>query len=188
MAKENALDLVSPHLFYDQTGRQFLVTWASTIAQNAIQAFQEEVENNPRIWYSTTRDLQTFSDPKVLFDPNYSVKDAMLVQDGSRFALVHNDNARPMQCLRVAFSNSPLGPWGPRSDAFTVRFTDSPAAVKLGEEWWIYNANTETGTEGLVKTRGLQEFRDASHNVAAQNIRLTSIVEVGRALLDGLLQ
>src|SRR6185503_15997771 len=99
MGKENALDLVSPHLFYDQVGRQFVVTWASTIAQNAIQAFQEEIENNPRIWCSTTRDFQTFSDPKVLFDPNYSVKDAMLLRDGERFVLLHNDNSRPTQSL-----------------------------------------------------------------------------------------
>jgi pectinesterase len=189
MAKENALDLASPHLFYDQTERRFVVTWASTIAQNAIQAFQEEVENNPRIWYATTRDFQTFSDPQVLFDPNYSVKDAMLLKNGARFALVHNDNARPMQSLRVAFSDGLLGPWGPRSDAFTARFTDSPAAVKLGEEWWIYDANTQTGAAGLVKTRGFQEFTDASGHVQAPlNMRLISIVEAGRALLQGLLK
>jgi hypothetical protein len=166
-----------------------VATWASTIAQNAIQAFQEEVENNPRIWYATTRDFRTFSDPQVLFDPNYSVKDAMLLQDGARFALVHNDNTRPMQSLRVAFSDGLLGPWGPRSDAFTARFTESPAAVRLGEEWWIYNANSQTGAAGLVKTRGFQEFTDASGRVQApKGLRLISVMEVARALLDGLLK
>ena len=52
------------------------------MAANSIQSFQEEVDNNPRIFYATTRDFETFSDPALLFDPNYSVKDAVLLNDG----------------------------------------------------------------------------------------------------------
>src|ERR1017187_5344939 len=55
MAGKNALDLDSPAVFHD--GSQFIVTWSCTIARNFIQAFQEDVESNPRIWYATTRDF-----------------------------------------------------------------------------------------------------------------------------------
>ena len=58
------------------------------------------MDNNPRIFYATTRDFETFSDPALLFDPNYSVKDAVLLNDGNRLALLHNDNTTPMQNLR----------------------------------------------------------------------------------------
>src|ERR1019366_3749137 len=54
MAGKSALDLNSPNLFHD--GSQFIVTWSCTIARNFIQAFQEDVEDNPRIWYAITRD------------------------------------------------------------------------------------------------------------------------------------
>ncbi len=49
MAAKDALDLEAPNLFYDEPGKQFLVTWSCTLARNAIQAFQEDVEHNPRI-------------------------------------------------------------------------------------------------------------------------------------------
>ena len=49
---KGALDLLSPNLFWD--GNQFVVTWSCTIAKNFIQAFQEDVENSPRIWYAMT--------------------------------------------------------------------------------------------------------------------------------------
>jgi len=92
--------------------------------RNAIQAFQEDVEHNPRIWYATTRDFVTYSAPQVLFDNNYAVRDAQILRDGVRYILLHNDNTRPMQNLRVAFLNSPTGPWGPSTNAFTAKFTD----------------------------------------------------------------
>jgi hypothetical protein len=41
----------------------------------------------------------------------------------------------------------------------------------------------------LVKTRGFQEFTDASGRVQApKGLRLISVMEVARALLDGLLK
>src|SRR6202034_1624512 len=94
-AQQNALDVSSPHLYWDADHTQFIVTWASTMAANSIQAFQEEVDANPRIWYATTRDFQSFSEPKLLFDPNYASKDGVLLKAGSTFALLHTDNTIP---------------------------------------------------------------------------------------------
>ena len=78
MAKQDALDLASPNLFYDEVSRRFVVTWASTISKNFIQSFQEEVDDNPRIWYTTTRDFQVFSDAEHCCRPNYSVRDGAI--------------------------------------------------------------------------------------------------------------
>jgi hypothetical protein len=191
MAKQNALDLASPHIYYNEARRNFIVTWSSTIAANAIQSFQEEVETNPRIWYATTRDFESFSNPQLLFDPNYSVRDAVLLKIGERFALLHNDNTRPMQNLRVAFSDTPLGPWGPSGDAFTDKFRGRPSAVKLGDEWWIYHTNprSATGTLGLVTTRDFRTFTDLSARVSfpgGENVG--SVLQISRSLLDGLLK
>jgi pectinesterase len=167
MAGKNALDLNSPHVFYD--GTQFIVTWSCTIAKNFIQAFQEDVENNPRIWYATTRDFETFSEPQLLFDNNYAVRDAQILQVGNRYALLHNDNTWPMQNLRVAFSESPLGPWGPSSDAFTAKGTASPVAIRSGDEWWIYHSG------GLLRTRDFWSFTEVP---LPAGIRPVSVLEL----------
>ena len=100
MAKQDALDVVSPRLYWD--GTRFLITWGSTMAVNSIQSFQEEVDNNPRIFYAATQDFETFTEPALLFDPNYSVKDAVMLPMGAGFALLHNDNTTPVHALRVA--------------------------------------------------------------------------------------
>jgi len=175
MAGTNALDLNSPNLFYD--GSQFIVTWSCTISKNFIQAFQEDVESNPRIWYATTSDFETFSDPQLLFDNNYAVRDAQIIQLGTRYALLHNDNTWPMQSLRVAFADSPRGPWGPSTDALTAKGTASPAAIRSGDEWWIYHSG------GLVRTRDFWSFTEGPQPAA---IRPVSVIEVPRALATAL--
>jgi hypothetical protein len=175
MAGKDALDLSSPNLFHD--GSQFIVTWSCTIAKNFIQAFQEDVESNPRIWYATTRDFETFSDPQLLFDNNYAVRDAQILQFGTRFALLHNDNTWPMQNLRVAFSDNPRGPWGPSSDAFSAKGTAWPAAIRSGGESWIYHSG------GLVRTRDFWSFTEVP---LPTGVRPVSVIEVPRAVAAGL--
>jgi len=124
MAGQNALDLESPNLFYDESNKEWIVTWSCTLVRNAIQAFQEDVEHNPRIWYATTRDFVTYSAPQVLFDNKLRRPRRADPPRRRAYILLHNDNTRPMQNLRVAFSNSPTGPWGPSTNAFTAKFTD----------------------------------------------------------------
>jgi pectinesterase len=182
MAKQNALDVTSPHLYFD--GNQFIITWASTMAANSIQAFQEEVDTNPRIWYSTTHDFQSFSDPKVLFDPNYSVKDAVLIQDGAKFALLHNDNTIPNHSLRVAFGTTLLGPWGPSRDAFTEKFFENPNAIPLYGEWWIYDTKTSTGATALQKTRDFWNYTDSGTVRFPNGLRIAGVFEVPDSIPD----
>jgi hypothetical protein len=175
MAGKNALDLNSPNLFHD--GNQFIVTWSCTIAKNFIQAFQEDVETNPRIWYATTRDFETFAEAQLLFDNNYAVRDAQILRLGTRYALLHNDNTWPMENVRVAFSDSPRGPWGPSTDAFTAKGTASPAAVRSGDEWWIYHSG------GLVRTHDFWSFTEVP---LPAGVRPTSVIEVPRAVAAAL--
>jgi pectinesterase len=175
MGGKNALDLNAPNLFYD--GSQFLVTWSCTISRNFIQSFQEDVETNPRIWYATTRDFETFSDPQLLFDNNYAVRDAQILQLGTRYALLHDDSTGPVQNLRVAFADSPLGPWGPSTDGFGAKGTASPAAIRSGDEWWIYHSG------GLLRTRDFWSFAEVPLPAA---MRPVSVIEVPRALAAGL--
>lgn len=188
MANQEALDLASPNLSYDEVSRRFVITWASTIDKNFIQSFQEPVDDNPRIWYATTRDFGTFTNPELLFDPNYSVKDGVILEDRGHYVLLHNDNTRPMLNLRTSISSTPFGPWGPSSDAFTNKFTASPAPIQSGREWWIFYTNTETGTVGLLKTRDFRTFQDASSQVAFPEGRHpVSILKISRTILDQLL-
>ena len=173
MAGRDSLDLSAPNVFHD--GKQFIITWSSTIAKNFIQAFQEEVDDNPRIWFATTKDFQSFSDPQLLFDNNYAVREAQILAVDGRYALLHTDSTGPMKNLRIAFAASPLGPWGASSDAITARGTTAPAAVRSGDEWWIYNSG------GMVRTRDFWNFTDVS---LPASMRPISVIEVPKALVN----
>ncbi len=174
MASQNALDLQAPNLFFD--GTQVIVTWSCTIAKNFIQAFQEDVEANPRIWYATTRDFATYSAPKLLFDNNYAVRDAQILHLTGRYALLHNDNTWPTASLRIAFGETPLGPWGPSTDAFTPKGTAAPAALAAGGEWWIFHSG------GGVHTRDFWTFQEMPPSAVLPS----AIIEVPRAFAAAL--
>jgi pectinesterase len=160
MASRDALNLESPEAFYNPAAQHFVVAWSSTLGGNAIQSFQEPVDDNPRVWFATTRDFETFSAPRLLFDNNYSVNDAVLVHLQTRYALVHADSSGQAEDLRVAFSRQPAGPWGPSSDAFSEHGVECPSVIRSGEEWWIYDVNTRSGAPGLLRTRDFWTFVD----------------------------
>ena len=170
---ENALDFESPNLFYDAASAQFIVTFSCTLARNAIQAFQEDTEHNPRVWYSTTKDFATFSPPKLLFDNNYAARDAQILKAGSRYGLLHTDITWPVHALRIAWSDSPYGPWGPSTDAFTNKGTDTPSATLTAGVWSIRFLDAQTRVPHLYQTRDFWSFTDLGALPAPPGGRLT---------------
>jgi pectinesterase len=159
MANRDAINVQSPSLFYHEAGREFVITWASTIRQNFFQSYQEPLEDNPRIWYSVTKDFVDFAPAQVLFDPGYAVRDAVIVREGTRYALLHQDSRRAIQQLRVTFGLSPTGPWGPSSGTFPERAASRPSIVRSGDRWLIAYL-TGSGIEGYLTTQDFLSFRD----------------------------
>ena len=98
------------------------MSWASTIAANFFQAYQEPVEDSPRLFFARTKDFKTYTTPQLLFDPGYTVRYGMIVRDCTRYALLHEDSRYEVRQLRVAFSDNPTGPWGPSSDTIGEGF------------------------------------------------------------------
>ena len=117
----------APEIFYD--GGQFLITWASTIPGRFPDKLEKQ-DNNHRLYFTTTRDFTNFTPAKLFFHPGFGVIDPFILNDGSRYVLVCKDNSRPNLNLRVAFAESPLGPWDHVSEPFTPRFTEGPSALK----------------------------------------------------------
>ncbi|MBN2183542.1 MAG: polysaccharide deacetylase family protein [Sedimentisphaerales bacterium] len=152
--------VLAPELFYDDTQRQFLIIWASTILPNYYQAFQEPTNDNSRLWQTTTRDFETFTQAEIFFEPGYSVKDGLLIKDGSRYALIHKDDRSMMENLRVAFGVKSSGPWGQSCDLFTDGLSEGPSVLRIGSEWIIYYYMYEENRYGAIKTTDFRTFTD----------------------------
>ncbi len=73
----------APEAFYDDKLGAYVVFWASML----YGADDPEHKSNSynRMMYATTRDFYTFSEPKVWFDPGYSVIDSPMIKQGDAY-------------------------------------------------------------------------------------------------------
>jgi hypothetical protein len=152
----------APELFYDEDNKQYIIIWASTIPFRFPKKLEEE-DNNHRMYYTTTKDFQTFSPTKLFIDPDFSVIDAVIVKrKANDFVLVLKDNTRPMRNIKVAFAPTALGPYTNISEPFTGNFTEGPSVAKVGSEYLIYFDSYRDKKYGSVKTADFKAFSDVS--------------------------
>ena len=128
----------APEIFYDDEQEQYIIIWASCIPGRFERGIEED-SNNHRMYAVTTKHFMKFSETKLFLDPKFSVIDAVIVKRAAKdYVLVLKDNTRPERNIRVAFSDSPMGPWKNISRPFTDNFTEGPSVVKVKDDWLIY--------------------------------------------------
>ena len=155
----------APELFYDDAQEQFVVIWASCIPGRFEKGLEED-SNNHRMYATTTKDFKSFTDTKLFLDPGFSVIDAVIVKRAANdYVLVLKDNTRPERDIKVAFSNSPLGPWQNVSKAFTDNFTEGPSVVKVKDDWLIYYDSYRKKIYEASSTRDFVHFTNITDKV-----------------------
>ena len=106
-----------------------------------------------------------------------------------RYVLVLKDNTRPQRNIRVALSESPLGPWKNISGPFTEKFTEGPSAVKIGEDWIIYFESYHARHYSAAKTRDFKTFTDITKEITfPEGHKHGTALQIPREVLDGLLR
>jgi hypothetical protein len=155
----------APELFYDDENDIFIIIWASTIPFRFEKGEEEELSNH-RMYYTTTLDFVTFSPARLFLDPGFSIIDAVIIKRGTQdYVLVLKDNTRPNRNLRVAFSQSPLGPYTEISETFTRQFTEGPTILKKENDWLIFYEAYRERLYGAVKTSDFKSFTDISNEI-----------------------
>lgn len=156
----------APELFYDDEAEQFIIIWASTIPFRFPKGAEEE-DNNHRMYYTTTKDFNTFSDTKLFLDPGFSVIDAVIVKRALHdYVLVLKDNTRPERNIKVAFADHPLGPYANISKPFTDNFTEGPSVVKVKDQWLIYFDSYKKKIYDAVATKDFKTFTPATQSIS----------------------
>lgn len=153
----------APELFYDDIKKEFVVVWSSCIPNRYSKGIEDE-DNNHRLYYITTKDFNTISDTKLLYDPGFSSIDATIVKRGKKdYVLVFKDNTRPSRNLKVAFASSPTGPYSKASDAFTESFTEGPTVEKIHNDYYVFFDAYRNFNYGVAKTSDFKKFTDVSN-------------------------
>jgi hypothetical protein len=98
----------APEWFYDRKSGDFVLLWSSSFADAGWK--------QSRIWWTHTRDWQTFAPAKVLFAPPYSAIDATLIEHGGTYYLFHKEEefgaaTGERRAIRLATSQQLAGPY-----------------------------------------------------------------------------
>src|ERR1051325_10708844 len=109
----------APELFHDDTGNRWLILWSSTVGGKFPESDASGDSGfNHRIYYTATKDFDTFSESKLFYDPGFNCIDATLFRAGDKFYLFFKDERKkPLQKnLRYAVAQNVEGPFGPSSE------------------------------------------------------------------------
>jgi Glycosyl hydrolases family 43 len=179
----------APELFYDDEDKQFIIIWASTIPLRFEKGVEAE-DNNHRMYYVTTKDFKAFSSTKLYLDPKFSVIDAVIVKRAAKdYVLVLKDNTRPERNIKVAFANTPLGPWENISKPFTEKFTEGPAVAKVKDGYLIYYDVYQNKRYGASFTKDFKTFVRADSLISVPDgHKHGTIFKTNKKVLNGLLK
>ena len=179
----------APEIFYDDDNDQFIIVWASTIP-GRFPVGTETENNNHRLYYTITRDFQTFSKEKLFYDPGFSAIDAEIIKRGKNdYVMVVKDNTRPNRNIKVAFATTPIGPYTAASAPFTENFTEGPTVAKAGNNYLIYYDAYREKIFGAQVTTDFKTFTNITKQVdVPQGHKHGTIFKTTKKVLDNLKQ
>jgi len=161
-SEPTTVNVWAPEIFYDDENKQFIIIWASTIPFRFAKGIEEE-ENNHRMYAVTTADFVKFSKPQLFLDPGFSVIDAVIVKRAAKdYVLVLKDNTRPNRNLKIAYSNSALGPYTNISESFSPKLTEGPTVLQKDGKYLIYYDAYGDKKYTSLSTADFKKFEDIS--------------------------
>lgn len=154
----------APELFYDDVKQQYLIVYTAQVNDGTCTGRRNENGDYHRMYYVTTRDFNTFSEPRLFYDAGYSCIDGIIVKRGTNdYVLVAKDNRKANSNLRVAFAKQAEGPYSiPLSQPFTSIFAEGPSVSKVGDTYYIYYDLYRRFTYGASMTKDFIHFTEAT--------------------------
>jgi hypothetical protein len=166
-----AFNTWAPELFYDDAKKQWLIFWASTIPAKFTETIPTRGGDrggggvlNHRMYYVTTKDFQTFSDTKLLYDPGFNCIDATMqkIPSGKYMMVIKDETVAPTAAknLRMAFADSPEGPWGKASAPISppTLWVEGPTINRVNDEWYVFYDAYRNSAYGAIKTKDFEKW------------------------------
>lgn len=181
----------APELFYDEKKEQYLIFWASTIADRFNEtAGQAEESWNHRIYYTTTKDFKVFSETKIFVEPGFNIIDATISKsDNQFFMIIKNETLlpEPKKSLHILFSDN-LYDWNvPISEAISGKWVEGPTVTKFKNNWIVYFDQYRKQSYGAIRSSDLSSWEDISRDISFPNgIRHGSVFKVSDKILSRL--
>ncbi|APZ46064.1 beta-galactosidase [Polaribacter reichenbachii] len=171
MEKENATrNTWAPEITYQASKKEYMIYWSSTVFGKFPETqITEDQGYNHRIYYTKTKDFETFTETKLLYDPGFNAIDASIQKDGNRFIMFLKDETKkPIQKnLKVSFAKKITGPYTKASKAITGNYwSEGPTAIKIKGSWIVYFDKYRDHKYGAVKSLDLKNWEDISDQIS----------------------
>jgi glycosyl hydrolase family 43 len=165
-----ALNTWAPEIFYDSIKTRYQIVWASTIpGRFPGDTIGGGGKYNHRLYYTTTKDFRTFEPAKLLYDKGFSVIDADIIKDGTRYVMFLKDERErpPQKNIRLAYAERPEGPWSQATRPITGDYwAEGPTALRVGDEWILYFDRYRDHRYGALASTDLASWEDVSAELA----------------------
>ena len=194
MAHEDSVrNCWAPEITFDKVKSEYMIYWSSTVRGRFYDVNEPSEDNyNHRIYYVTTKDFNTFSETKLLYEPRYNVIDATIVPDNGRFVMFVKDETLtpPQKNIRIAYADKLSGPYSESSEPITGSYwAEGPTTVKIDNEWVVYFDKYVEGKFGAIRSKDLKNWEDVSDKITLpEGVRHGSIVKVTRSIVDNIIK
>ncbi len=182
----------APELFYDNDKEMYMIYWATTIPGRFPETDSTGDKGyNHRIYYTTTKDFERFTETKLLYNQGFNVIDAVIVKIDSIYTMFLKDETRhpPQKNIRIASSKNLTEGYSEPSEKITIDWVEGPTVMKIDDDWIVYFDIYKEKRMGAVKSKDLVHWTDISDEVSfPKGTRHGTIFKVNQDILDKLMQ
>jgi len=162
----------APDLFFDEATGRFLIVWATTIPGRFPEGDGQDARGddpgwNHRLYYVSTEDFETFTDPALFYEHGFNVIDGTLFKTPGAYAMVlkdeRNEPFEPQKNLRLAFGDRAEGPYSEPTEPITGDYwAEGPTVLEIDGRWYVYFDKYIEDAFGVVASDDLETWDDLS--------------------------
>lgn len=187
--EKKAMNCWAPEIFFDENREEFMIFWSTTIPGRFPETDGSgDGKNNHRMYYVSSRDMQEFSETRLLYDPGFNSIDGTLLKHGDNYLMFLKDETkRPVakKNIRVATAGDPTGPWSPASEPiYDKDWAEGPSIARVEDRWILYFDRYTADRFGAMASTDLEQWEDISDQLSfPDGIRHGTILKVERTLI-----
>lgn len=175
----------APEIFYDDVNKEYLLYWSTTIPGRFPETDKIAPNSNHRIYYTTTKNFNSFSETKVLYGGPTSVIDATIQKINGQYNMFIKDETYRSDKIKRIYrltSNNLKEGYGELKQSITGDYNaEGPTLVKIKDEWVMYFDKPLLHQYGAFSSKDLETWIDISDKISIPTgLRHGSIIKISQ--------
>lgn len=186
-----AVNCWAPEVFYDETTKEFVVIWASTVPGRFPATLGHGSKDyNHRLYIIRTKDFATFTPAKLFYEPGFQVIDGALFRHAGKYwMVVKNETEKPpAKNLFLTASSSLDGPWtAPSAPVSGPQWAEGASPIRIGSYLYIYFDKYRDKKYGAVRSKDMKTWEDVTDSIAMPDgVRHGTVFRAPESVVKGL--